>query len=247
MSERVPGFDTSEWQDDPKTPAFIDADKAVAMGAKFAIPRISYGLVPDRIGQRAFDVYKAAGLITLAYQLGDYRTYAKYNVQAFIRHLGGRIPAKSVLDLENNDAYWPGFWPSDGGRLTYWVLDWLAEYKSYGLPLKPLLYTNPDTLRQMRADPGRLAKIADEMDLWVTWWDAGEPTAKAIAPWIKPTFVQPRPSAVGKQYGMESGNLDLDYWNGDLASLQAYANQAPAELSDAEKLSILWAEYKKTH
>jgi hypothetical protein len=221
MTEETLGFDTSQWQDAPETVAFIDPSKAVAQGAKFAIPRFSYGLIPDRIGPRAYDAYKSVGLITGAYDFADYRTYAKYNVAAFIKHLDGRVPAFVAPDLENNETYWPGMWPSDGSRLTYWIWDWISEFKLTGLPSKILLYTNLDTIRQMRAAPTLLAKIASEVGLWVAAYNPWEPTLASIAPWPKWTVWQPQKRAVGKLWGMESGDLDIDWWNGSLAQLEA--------------------------
>jgi len=238
MIERTPGFDTSEWNDNPNTVAFIDPAKAVAQGAKFAIPRISYGLVADRIGPRAYDAYKSVGLITGAFQFCDYRTFAKYNVAAFIRHLDGRVPAFVAPDLENNETYWPGSWPSDGSRLTYWIWDWISEFKLTGLTSKILLYTNRDTIRQMRAAPILLAKIASEVGLWVAAYDDWEPTLAEIAPWTKWSLWQPQKKADGKLYGMESGDLDHDWWNGSLAELQAFVGNTPAPAPNQELLAL---------
>jgi GH25 family lysozyme M1 (1,4-beta-N-acetylmuramidase) len=225
--DKILGADISAWQDDPNTPAFIDFAKAKSSGLEFVIIRALYGLVPDRIFDKAFDAAKKVGLITGIYTFADYRTYAVSNVAALVKHLGGREPDFVACDLENNEQYWPGMWPSDGGRLTYWVSDWLAAYKSTGLKGRPLLYTNPGIIRLMRAQPLVLAKIVAEMTLWTTWWDPGEPTLTAIAPWTKYHFVQPRPSAVGHQFGVESGNLDLDYWNGTLEELKAFVKHGP--------------------
>ncbi|MBE3038629.1 MAG: hypothetical protein IMZ62_07445 [Chloroflexi bacterium] len=246
----VLGFDSSQWQDAPETPVFIDANKAVAAGAKFAIPRASYGLVPDRIFPRAFDGYRAAGLITGAFQFADYRTYAKYNVQKFIQHLEGRVPDVNALDLENNDTYWPGMWPGNGANLTAWVWDWLIEYKAQAFTQKALLYINTGALKQMRANLPLLERIAAEMPLWLAWWDPGEPPAEKYWPWTRYTILQPRPSAVGKKFGMESGNLDLDYYPESLDELKAFVGKIPApqpELSDIEKLRRLWAAHPELH
>jgi hypothetical protein len=240
----VLGFDSSEWQDRPETPAFIDANKAVAAGAKFAICRISYGLEPDRIGTRAFDAFRAAGMPMVAvYQFADYRTYAKHNVAKMVEHLAGRDPDKCAIDLENNEAYWPGNWPADGGRLTYWVNDWLTAYKQTKLKPRPLLYTNPGILKLMRSQPVLLAQIAQEMDLWTTWWTTGEPDAASIAPWTRYTIRQPTPSAVGAQFGMESGNLDLDYYNGSIEEMLAWKTGAQV-LTVEERLAIVEQKQK---
>jgi GH25 family lysozyme M1 (1,4-beta-N-acetylmuramidase) len=219
--DKVLGYDYSTWQGN------IDFNKSISAGTQFVIGRSSYGLMPDGIFQHTFDEARTAGLIVGAYQFADYRNYAVNNIAALVKHLGGREPDFVACDLENNEQYWPGMWPADGGKLTYWVNDWLTAYKSTGLKGKPLLYTNPGIIRLMRAQPVLLAKIVSEMALW---WDPGDPTPTAIAPWLKYHFVQPRPSAVGHQFGVQSGNLDLDYWNGTLDELKAFVKHAPIVL-----------------
>ena len=204
-------------------------------------------MVEDRVFKRSYDASVAAGLITAVYQFADYRTFAKNNVAALAKLLAGRKPAFVAIDLEQNERYWPGLWPSNGAALTAWVSDYITAYRLNGFTCPVVFYTNLTTIQQMRAAPASLKMLVLETPLWLAWYDMNEPTPAMFAPWPKYIIRQPRPSAVGKQYGMESGNLDLDYWNGDLAGLQAFVGQAPAEVSDAEKLSILWAEYKKTH
>jgi GH25 family lysozyme M1 (1,4-beta-N-acetylmuramidase) len=221
---RTLGFDCSQWQDNPDTPAFLDFNKAVTAGAKFAIMRFSYGKTIDRIARRAYDGYKAAGMIVGAYQFADYRDWAQNSVAKLIEHLDGRKPDFLALDLEQNEQYWPGYWPSDGGRLTRWVMDWI-DLVQVAFPKTPLVfYTNPDTIKQMHANAPLLAKVAEEAVLWLAWWREGEPPAQPL-PWTKCTFVQPTPTAVGKQFGMESGNLDTDYFNGTEEELQIFVGK----------------------
>jgi hypothetical protein len=232
----VPGFDFSEWQG-----PIIDFNKAKSVGAQFCVARAAYGLIADKIFPAAFDAAKAVGLITGCYQFADYRTYAKYNVAKLMDHLGGRQPDFVALDLENNDTYWPGMWPSDSGRLTYWVNDWATELRLTKLTCPVLLYTNPGIIKLMRAAPVLLSKLTASMDLWTTWWDPGEPTAAAIAPWLTYKFVQPKPSAVGKVYGMESGNLDMDYYPGTLDELKAFVARTPPPLTIDQRLNVVEA------
>jgi GH25 family lysozyme M1 (1,4-beta-N-acetylmuramidase) len=249
----VPGFDFSSYQDDPATPAFIDFAKAKAGGMEFAIARAAYGLAKDRIFPRGFDEAQKAGLITGVYQFADYRTYAKNNVEALAKILGDRRPAFVMLDLEENQAFWPGMWPSNGAYLTTWVWDYFNAFQpiDFGGPL--VLYTNLNTIQQMRASFQSLTDFAKQVPLWFAWYDPSEPHSTHYAPWTKWHFKQPRPSAVGRQFGMESGNLDTDVWNGTLEELKAFvtgsatALDPPGGVSDAEKLKRLWAEHPELH
>jgi GH25 family lysozyme M1 (1,4-beta-N-acetylmuramidase) len=230
----VQGFDFSSYQDNPDTVAFIDFQRAITAGAKFAITRCAYGRDADRIFPRGYDDAKAAGLITGVYQFADYRTYGATNVQALKRILAGRVPDFIAIDLEDNEAYWPGLWPDNGARLTTWVSDYYGEYKAEGMTPPLLLYVNVDTVHQMRQSSG-LARLAAAVPLWLAHWDVPIPDPADYAPWAKCHFVQPRPSAVGKTFGMESGNLDTDYWTGSLDELKEFVGkQAPPPANDLE-------------
>jgi len=241
----VKGFDFSSWQDAPDTSAFIDFTKAKQQ-ADFCITRAAYGLGADRIFPRSYDEAKQAGLIAGVYQFVDYRASARANVQFLKLMLNGRVPDLVALDLEQNEAYWPGGWPSDGTRLTAFVSDYFDVYTSEGLTSPLLLYTNPDTIKQMRAAPQKLAGLAAKMPLWIAWYNSNEPDPASIAPWAKYHVWQPTPSAVGHQYGMESGNVDTDTWNGTLEDLTAFVNKVviPTPPTLEERVAIIEQKLK---
>jgi GH25 family lysozyme M1 (1,4-beta-N-acetylmuramidase) len=222
----VKGFDFSSWQDAPDTPAFIDFTKAVAIGAKFAVARAAYGLSPDRIFPRGYDDSVKVGLITGVYQFVDYRVSAKQNWAYLTTKLAGRKPAFIGLDLEQNEAYWPGGWPKDTSHLTDFCFEYYDEWKESNIGCPLLLYTNPSTIKQMRLSTA-LKSLSEVMPLWVAWYSLNEPQLESIAPWTRYHIWQPTPSAVGHAYGMESGNVDTDTWNGTLEELQAFVKNAP--------------------
>lgn len=222
----VKGFDFSSWQDAPDTPAFIDFTKAVGIGAKFAVARAAYGLGPDRIFPRGYDDSVKAGLITGVYQFVDYRVSAKQNWEYLMSRLDGRQPAFVALDLEQNEAYWPGGWPTNSASLTDWCFAYRVAYEGSRLVCPLILYTNLTTISQMRNSP-RLGALAELMPLWVAYYSSNQPLPSSIAPWNKYIIWQPTPSAVGHAYGMESGNVDTDVWNGTLEELQAFTKSVP--------------------
>ncbi len=242
----VKGFDFSSWQDAPDTSAFIDFTKAKQQ-ADFCVARAAYGLGADRIFPRGYDEAKQAGLITGVYQFVDYRVTARANVQFLKLILNGRVPDLIAIDLEQNEAYWPGGWPSDGAKLTNFVSDYFDVYTGEGLTPPLMLYTNPDTLKQMRAAPQKLAALAAKLPLWLAWYNSNPPDPASYTPWATYHIWQPTPSAVGHQYGMESGNVDTDTWNGTLDELKAFVNGVtiPQPLTIEERLAIVEKKLKE--
>jgi len=239
----VPGFDFSDWQDRPDTATFPDFSKA-AQQAQFCLARCAYGLEADRIFPRGYDAAVKAGLITGVFPFVDYRTWAKDNVAALKKFLDGRDPAMVGIDLENNSKYWPTGWPTNGSSLTKWVWDYINEYHAAGLQAPLLLYTNADTIRQMRAWPSMLAEIAAAVPLWFAWYDEGDPPASAFAPWTRVTIRQNAQTAVGALYGMESGSLDTDTWMGSLDELKAYVAREPAPPTIEERVAAIEQKLK---
>ena len=241
----VNGFDFSSWQDAPDTSAFIDFMKAKQQ-ADFCVARAAYGLGGDRIFPRGYDMAKQAGLITGVYQFVDYRAAAKANVQFLKTMLSGRVPDLMAIDLEQNEAYWPGGWPSDGSKLTAFVSDYFDECTNQGLTSPLLLYTNSDTIKQMRAAPDKLAALAAKIPLWLAWYNSTPPDPAMYAPWAKYHIWQPTPSAVGHAYGMESGNVDTDTWNGSLEELQAFVNKVviPPPPTLEERVAVIEQKLK---
>jgi GH25 family lysozyme M1 (1,4-beta-N-acetylmuramidase) len=109
-----------------------------------------------------------------------------------------------------------------------------------------MLYTNPSTIKQMRAAPQKLATLAGQLPLWLAWYNSNPPAAASYAPWATYHIWQPTPSAVGHLYGMESGNVDTDTWNGTLEELIAFVNKIviPTPLTLEERLAIVEQKLK---
>ena len=109
-----------------------------------------------------------------------------------------------------------------------------------------MLYTNPATIKQMRAAPQKLAALAAKMPLWLAWYNSNPPESASYAPWATYHIWQPTPSAVGHQYGMESGNVDTDTWNGTLEDLTAFVNKVviPTPPTLEERVAIIEQKLK---
>jgi len=222
----VKGFDFSSWQDAPDTPnIFPDFIKAKQQ-AEFCVARAAYGITPDRIFPRGYDEAVKVGLITGVYQFVDYRVTALQNFDYLIAKLAGRKPAFIALDLEQNETYWPGGWPSDKVQLVKWCLNYYDAWKASGITSPLILYTNVDTIKQMRVST-KLVELSTLMPLWVAWYSATKPDLSSVLPWTKYLIWQPTPSAVGHLYGMESGNVDTDTWTGTIEELREFTKGTP--------------------
>ena len=221
MIVTVPGFDYSDAN------GIINFTKAATM-APFCIGRAAYGLVPDALFKVNFPAAVKAGMINGVYQFGDYRDYAKNNVTALAKILAGLQPDFVCLDLEQNERFWPGAWPSveQSSRLTSWVWDWVTAYQLEGLTYPTVLYTNVSALQQLRAWPAKLDQIVSAMALWLAWWNPGLPQPETYSPWPKVSFIQEAESQAGHAFGMQSVGVDPDYWTSDLDDLRAFVGQA---------------------
>jgi GH25 family lysozyme M1 (1,4-beta-N-acetylmuramidase) len=63
-----------------------------------------------------------------------------------------------------------------------------------------------------------------EVDLWIANYGVTNPTIKGWKAW---RFWQYTNKAHGRDYGVESADLDLDYFNGTEDELRIYANVTP--------------------
>ena len=142
-------------------------------------------------------------------------------MQTLKKILDGRRPDFVALDLEENQAFWPGAWPSNGGNLTIWVRDYWRVYQAEGFKQPLVFYTNLSTIQQMRWEGQMLENLAKEVPLWFAWYDPSEPHATSYAPWAKWHFTA-QAERGGAAVWDGFGNLDTDVWNGTLEELRAF-------------------------
>lgn len=254
------GIDISTWNDRNDTPQMPDFAKAKANGAHFAFIRASQDTFPDPDFKTNWQNAKSAGLPRGAYHFFDLRPgkhTTKEQAQYFCSLLkgdAGELPP--VMDYERPNASYPELPPHDQSlsiieEFSNVVYAELGEY--------PIIYTNWSAL-QYRLDP--VPEWLRKRGLWLAGYpyvNAGETPQqaadKALArgsydsnrwfgwPW---TFWQFSDRGDGAAFGMESKQVDLDYFNGSPDKLAQYCGCTPKpEPTDAEKLRILWADYKK--
>ncbi len=238
--ERTLGIDVSFYQDNNTTPQRVDWKKARDAGAVFAFIKASQATNTDEDFKYNWKEAKAAGILRGAYHYYDYRAAPQPQAQHLIKLLQddlGELPP--VLDLERN-LYWP--LPSRENLLQA-VQIFLNELET-AFGKKPLFYTNPDMIYYiLKPVPAWLTKYP----LWIANYGVSQPTM--INPWINWTFWQWTNHGDGLAFGMESKNLDINWFNGSEQELRRWAGLETAleELTLEKKVEKLWAAHPELH
>lgn len=247
------GCDTSKWQDDKDTPEVIDYAVMKAAGARFAGVKSWQGYATDRAFAVSWVNAKAQGLPRFAYCYWDSTVNMAtqfINFFNIIKDDPGEMP--QALDLE-------ALVPRD--KMIAAMRQFEKLYTDRGMRARyghnPMLYTNPNILlNYLKPVP---ADLLLKYDLFVAAYPVIPDTADPVS-FIRQSTIEPRTGEFpswrfwqfsadgnkqGKRFGAESRDIDIDIFNGDEATFAAYLGETVRpEPSDAEKLAILWAEYK---
>ena len=212
------GFDVSKWQDDNRTPQQIDFRKMKAYGASFVI--IRYGIDESLDEDVAYNYREAgnAGLLRGAYWFHNYSKPAGKQITKFIETLKAMPPEiRGALDLEEYSGY--GALPARDTLIGI-MRDYKTAIKS-AFGYNPMLYCNRSFIRYSL---GSVPSDLLEMPLWLAQWgvEANNPT-----PWPFADFWQTGTPAIGLQAGVESSEIDFNYWRGTLAELYKFCNLTP--------------------
>ena len=202
------GVDVSYWQ------GKIDWKKMKPAGAEFAFIRAGQGF-----GKDTRFVENGTGargrLLRSAYQFFDYRASPAGQAQTLMGWLGSdRGEMAPTFDWERN-PYWEETMPSGAGALAI-IKAWVDEIKRLD-GRKPIFYSNPSHIAALGAIPDWLR----ELPLFIANYGVSKPSFTGWSDWA---FWQ---YALGKGRGPEFGttglDIDLDYFNGTLEQLHAFA------------------------
>lgn len=107
---------------------------------------------------------------------------------------------------------------------------------------KPIIYTSKN-FWQYTGYP----TWANQYPLWVAHYSTAITAPLMPVGWDKWTFWQW--SEAGKNIVNPFDGVDLNYFNGNYDDLLKFCNKEPVviELTDKQKLDILWADYQETH
>ena len=135
-------------------------------------------------------------------------------------------------------------------------LELIRRFKDAVRVPRMILYCNQSTLKMLQPFP---TWLTTEFDLWVAAYFYIPGTSNLMTtpsqipdnyapntygwPW---KFWQFTPKLPGSFYGVGSGDLDGDLFNGTAEDLKAYTGFTP-KLTDAEKLERLWQAHPELH
>ena len=204
---RVWGCDISFWQDQDETPQKVDFRKMKAGGASFVFIRAGQNKWRD---PDFADFWGAAkGIIPRgAYFYLDSRASMKDQARVLADALfmdPGELPY--AIDFEQVASKKAGI----NTQLTIshfndfygWMQEFLPMYKK-----QPICYTGYYFWR----DFGSSNALYSHFPLWIARYKAAEPLVPA--PWTKASFWQWTDGGPGKELGVESNAIDLNYFMG---------------------------------
>ena len=207
----VIGPDVSFYQDDPLTPEGIDFNK-LRSNAGYVIIRAGQNLWADRDFKSNWREAKLAGLPRGPYWFYDSRVDPGQQAELWISLLNGDF-GELPLFCDFEDSYGGSFggwknWYSFIERIkdlapekeisiytAYYY--WLENTVSVGIPASSLEYFK-------------------QYPLWIANYGVSKPLVPK--PWSDWTFWQYTANGDGGIYGVESKNIDLNYFNGDKAA-----------------------------
>ena len=207
-SSRLNGIDVSKYQPDVNWP---EVNRA---GYVFAYARASYGSgEADPFFSRHWQGMKDAGVVRGAYHFFVTAEDATAQADRFVRVIGSLSPGDlpPVIDVEADSG--------TGGSIVSGVQRWL-DIVEQKLGRTPAIYTAPSFWNaNLNGSFGRYP-------LWVAEYGVTQP--KPVSGWGGWTFWQHSES--GTVPGI-AGGVDLDYFNGTLADLEALASAPGGPLS----------------
>lgn len=203
------GCDVSFWNRAMNFQAMYNA------GARFVVCKASQRLIDSRF-KEYWPAAKAAGLLRSAYHYLDWRDDVLKQAKLFTDTLGGDWGELSpVLDLEMNPV---GLTAKEvQGRVGSFLQ---AVEKTTGRV--PMIYCGYYYWVQwMTADPAW-----KKYPFWLAWY-ANESIIKVPPPWTNWTIWQYAGNGPGPQFGSTGLSMDMNWFRGTEAELNAFANITP--------------------
>jgi GH25 family lysozyme M1 (1,4-beta-N-acetylmuramidase) len=205
------GYDISVWQDDSSTPQHVDFVTARNAGIGFAFIKTSQACYADRDFILNWNNANLASMPRGGYHFLDWTQ-----------------PAKDQASF-----FW-GMLKNDPGEL-YPVVDYECRTN---VPPKATAHKGlVEFINRFQDLSSRKIMIYTGEDYWKNWGYTTDPVAAACPlwtantvylPWTTYTFKQVITKGMGHYYGVESNDIDLDYYNGDATSFKSLFGVEPA-------------------
>lgn len=203
----IRGVDISYWQSN------VNFDKMKTAGAEFAILRAYFSASKDQRFDEYYTGAGSAGILRGMYQFVDYRQSGETQA-ALVANLYNAKPTEiqPCCDLETYSA----FGTYDRTKALAFLEPYVARIMASTMR-KTLLYINLSTAQMLAPLPGWLVA---NCDLWIAHWTTA--SNPAIGPFSRWEMWQYTSKGTGTDYGVSSGNIDLDYYNGTLDDLRRW-------------------------
>jgi len=217
------GIDVSKWQDDNSTPQHMDFTKAKAQGAEYVFIKASERLGADADYAWNWKAAKDAGLLRGAYHFLRWDVSGLMQARYFCNDVMGgdfgELPP--VADFEAPPKYSSStvvsHWPSNA--LLFQFLEEVENISGK----RPIIYTSPG----FWSSYGKIKNTSTYDQKWAYYplWIANYGVADPLIPkpWTTFTFWQYSATGDGIKFGAESKGLDMNWFNGDLLALYAFA------------------------
>lgn len=194
------GVDISSWQTDITTPQKVDFVKMKDAGCSFVFMRAFFGLSKDRDFGYYWESTKNVGLPRGAYMFPITSLSITEQTKAFVNLLkqdkGEIYP---VLDVE---AYKGSVHSANELKTSIKIIE-------DGLGTIPMIYTGYYVWRDSVA--GSNDAFFKKYPLWIATYATKPMVPPPFTTWL---FWQTSDKGDGLKYGVESKNIDLDYFNG---------------------------------
>jgi lysozyme len=205
----IQGNDISAWQDAYETAGKVNFAKMALAGSRFCFMRAMFGLMTDHDFE---DFWRdAKGKVARgAYYFPLTTSSIVDQTQQFCNMLKtdkGELPP--VIDIERYKGTVPG-----GGQIET-AINIIVDT----LHIDPIIYTGYYMWRDEVT--GSSNPIFAKYDLWIAAYSA---KPMIPAPWTDWKFWQYTDKGPGLKYGVESLNIDMDWFNGDETEFAAYVN-----------------------
>lgn len=231
------GIDVSKWQDNNATPKKIDWQKARDAGNDFVFIRAAYAGIVDEDFAYNWPESKTIPLRGV-YQFYDYRIDAKKQADFLVTLMAGdwgELPP--VIDVEepapvyNKDTKQYDRVPfPKSDAWTSEILEWLGIIEA-ACGKKPVIYTSQNYIKyglKMSAFSPLL-----KYPLWIAEYRTPPTGTPYIHPWKEWAFWQWGTPPVGLISGVESKEVDSNFFNGTVEDLRKFCGitEKPPELT----------------
>jgi len=226
MPDYAKGADVSKWQRFSATSDGIDFQKMHLAPLDFVFIKASQGLRQDRDFFLNRERAKQAGIPRGFYHFADYKINPETQASFFwdlVKDDPGELPL--VADFERNPEFTP-----NRAAAEQWLRGFVTSLEALS-GKTPMIYTGAFFWKDYSSQDSWWNRFP----LWIasyTTQEYMESNVEKLTPWVKWTFWQYTDKGSGEKYGVESKQIDLNYFHGTKEDLLARYGAVPKDEDD---------------